>query len=200
MKHSAENGESRGGDGGVGEPPFHCLLCGYRGHTLRGIRAHIRTHNLHAPEDQYIANGLGGPRLSPNGSSGEEEMDNKHKVYNCDLCSYNSTHKGNIVRHFRLAHPTAEPAEIIPDANENIQVKQEPEEAETQQPAPDPVPVTTATTVPPPPPLRKAGAKHCKSCDISFTYLSSFIAHKKYYCASHATETNTNNNNDSSKQ
>lgn len=25
-------------------------------------------------------------------------------------------------------------------------------------------------------------AKYCKACDISFNYLSTFIAHKKYYC------------------
>ena len=37
-------------------------------------------------------------------------------------------------------------------------------------------------------PLDKCGAKYCKQCDISFTYLSTFIAHKKYYCSSHAAE------------
>ena len=30
--------------------------------------------------------------------------------------------------------------------------------------------------------------KYCKQCDISFMYLSSFIAHKKYYCSSHSSE------------
>lgn len=28
----------------------------------------------------------------------------------------------------------------------------------------------------------KPGAQYCKSCDISFNYLSNFIAHKKFYC------------------
>lgn len=27
-----------------------------------------------------------------------------------------------------------------------------------------------------------ATAKYCKACEISFNYLSTFIAHKKYYC------------------
>ena len=36
--------------------------------------------------------------------------------------------------------------------------------------------------------LEKENMKYCKQCDISFTYLSSFIAHKKYYCNSHAAE------------
>lgn len=30
--------------------------------------------------------------------------------------------------------------------------------------------------------------KYCKRCDISFTYLSSFIAHKKYYCVGRPSE------------
>lgn len=27
--------------------------------------------------------------------------------------------------------------------------------------------------------------KHCKSCNITFTYMNTFLAHKKYYCSSH---------------
>ena len=34
----------------------------------------------------------------------------------------------------------------------------------------------------------KHSPKYCKQCDISFMYLSSFIAHKKYYCNSHSNE------------
>lgn len=44
----------------------------------------------------------------------------------------------------------------------------------------------------------RPGPKYCKSCDISFTYYSTFIAHKKFYCSSHAGEisgNNPNNNN-----
>ncbi|XP_064598990.1 zinc finger protein ush-like isoform X2 [Liolophura sinensis] len=29
----------------------------------------------------------------------------------------------------------------------------------------------------------KLGPKYCKSCDINFTFLSSFLAHKRYYCS-----------------
>jgi hypothetical protein len=29
----------------------------------------------------------------------------------------------------------------------------------------------------------KIGRKYCKHCDINFTYLSSFLTHKKYYCS-----------------
>lgn len=41
-----------------------------------------------------------------------------------------------------------------------------------------------------------ATAKYCKACDISFNYLTTFIAHKKYYCRNSAeykqTAENTN--------
>ncbi|RWS26818.1 zinc finger protein-like protein [Leptotrombidium deliense] len=36
--------------------------------------------------------------------------------------------------------------------------------------------------------IKKMGTKYCRSCDIPFKYLSSFIAHKKYYCSSHSNE------------
>ncbi|XP_022254579.1 zinc finger protein ZFPM2-like [Limulus polyphemus] len=35
---------------------------------------------------------------------------------------------------------------------------------------------------------KNQGPKFCKSCNISFKYLPSFIAHKKYYCSSHDRE------------
>lgn len=38
-----------------------------------------------------------------------------------------------------------------------------------------------------------SGPKYCKSCDISFQYLSTFIAHKKFYCSSHEGESAANN-------
>ena len=32
-------------------------------------------------------------------------------------------------------------------------------------------------------PVEKPGRKYCKHCDINFTYLNSFLTHKKYYCS-----------------
>lgn len=31
-------------------------------------------------------------------------------------------------------------------------------------------------------------SKYCEQCDITFMYLSTYVAHKKYYCSSHASE------------
>ncbi|XP_071452399.1 zinc finger protein ush [Hetaerina americana] len=33
--------------------------------------------------------------------------------------------------------------------------------------------------------IRKTDPKYCRSCDITFNYLPTFIAHKKFYCSSH---------------
>ena len=33
---------------------------------------------------------------------------------------------------------------------------------------------------------REPCQKHCKPCNITFTYMSTFLAHKKYYCSSHS--------------
>ncbi|CAA9994383.1 unnamed protein product, partial [Nesidiocoris tenuis] len=50
--------------------------------------------------------------------------------------------------------------------------------------------------------------KYCETCDISFTYLSTFIAHKKFYCTGvvttdssiNSSSNNNNNNNNNSKR
>lgn len=35
---------------------------------------------------------------------------------------------------------------------------------------------------------KKYDSKYCKSCDISFKYLPTYVAHKKYYCSSQRNE------------
>lgn len=47
------------------------------------------------------------------------------------------------------------------------------------------LPGTRFQTSPPAPtsPVEKLSRKYCKHCDINFTYLSSFLTHKKYYCS-----------------
>jgi len=38
---------------------------------------------------------------------------------------------------------------------------------------------------------REYNSKYCKSCDISFKFLPTYVAHKKYYCSSQPNEENT---------
>lgn len=52
------------------------------------------------------------------------------------------------------------------------------------------IPVTASIIQnnPPSPDLLSTGQKHCKTCDIKFNHLRSFIAHKQYYCKSRLAE------------
>lgn len=45
-----------------------------------------------------------------------------------------------------------------------------------------------ALSVPTPKSKVPGGTKYCKACDISFNYLSTFVAHKKYYCTSQTSD------------
>ncbi|XP_052232234.1 uncharacterized protein LOC127845395 isoform X2 [Dreissena polymorpha] len=42
-------------------------------------------------------------------------------------------------------------------------------------------------------PSERNGRKYCKHCDINFTYLSSFLTHKKYYCSARNGTEDTDN-------
>ncbi|GAA6224617.1 zinc finger protein ZFPM1 [Lates japonicus] len=53
----------------------------------------------------------------------------------------------------------------------------------TPQPAPTPSPKTTVIS-----PVQNGNSRFCRLCNIKFSSLSTFIAHKKYYCSSHSAE------------
>ncbi|XP_031141205.1 zinc finger protein ZFPM1 isoform X2 [Sander lucioperca] len=55
--------------------------------------------------------------------------------------------------------------------------------ASTPQPAPIPSPKTTVIS-----PVLNGNSRFCRLCNIKFSSLSTFIAHKKYYCSSHSAE------------
>ena len=38
--------------------------------------------------------------------------------------------------------------------------------------------------------VQEGTLKRCNKCNINFTYMSTFLAHKKYYCSSHAVTDN----------
>lgn len=43
---------------------------------------------------------------------------------------------------------------------------------------------------------KQTGPKYCQTCKISFNYLSTFLAHKKFYCLNNSTETVVYGRND----
>ncbi|KAK4879651.1 hypothetical protein RN001_007797 [Aquatica leii] len=146
-------------------------------------------------------------------------------LHHCAQCSYSSVYKANVLRHIKLIHNTQDDEHLsngstektsksMPalDDDDEIVVKTEAIEPEVIiAPVEDIVKeeiidVTTDEKVkqevdqdgP-----NKHGGKYCKSCEISFKYHSTYIAHKKFYCSSHAGEitnsnSNNNNNNNSS--
>ncbi|XP_057691879.1 zinc finger protein ZFPM1 [Corythoichthys intestinalis] len=53
----------------------------------------------------------------------------------------------------------------------------------TPPPAPIPSPKTPVIS-----PVQNGNSRYCRLCNIKFSSLSTFIAHKKYYCSSHSAE------------
>lgn len=143
-------------------------------------------------------------------SPSSEEGNRSERLHHCESCSYSSTYKGNVLRHVKLVHPTKsengdeikqeiteerrsdeKPKSMPALEDDDVQIKQENEEiVEVDDKSESPEDILQEANRP--------GPKYCKSCDISFTYYSTFVAHKKFYCSSHAGEltgNNSNNNN-----
>uniref|UniRef100_A0A3Q3E105 Zinc finger protein, FOG family member 1 n=1 Tax=Hippocampus comes TaxID=109280 RepID=A0A3Q3E105_HIPCM len=59
--------------------------------------------------------------------------------------------------------------------------------ASTGLPAPPPAPISSPKT-PAISPVQNGNSRYCRLCNIKFSSLSTFIAHKKYYCSSHSAE------------
>ncbi|KAL1513391.1 hypothetical protein ABEB36_002810 [Hypothenemus hampei] len=142
--------------------------------------------------------------------------------HSCPQCHYSSPYKANVVRHIKLVHETnldephsngedrsnsriAHRPSSMPHLEEDdeIIVKKEAMEPEViiadgikEEPEPSITPKTTkALDEEMLQEVAKPGAHYCKSCDIYFNYPTSFIAHKKFYCSSHAGEISSANNN-----
>ncbi|XP_048518553.1 zinc finger protein ush isoform X3 [Dendroctonus ponderosae] len=134
----------------------------------------------------------------------------------CPQCPYSSPYKANVVRHIKLVHDQEEMSngeerthrglpqledddeiiikkeamepEVIIDAADGATIKEEPETSTTPK-------ISKTLDEEIMQEVTKPGAHYCKSCDISFNYPTSFIAHKKFYCQSHAGEISSANNN-----
>ncbi|KAM5262632.1 zinc finger protein ZFPM1 [Ctenodactylus gundi] len=116
----------------------------------------------------------------------------------CPYCPPNGRARGDLVEHLRLAHglrvaePRA-PSERAPRDSPDGRGPRSP----SPTPAPVPVPAegapergapTPSKGQPAPPAPAPGSLRYCRLCNIRFSSLSTFIAHKKYYCSSHAAE------------
>ncbi|KAM6936854.1 zinc finger protein ZFPM1 [Xenentodon cancila] len=69
----------------------------------------------------------------------------------------------------------------------NLPEKAAPTTASHHVPSPQPAPVPGPKT-PVISPVQNGNSRFCRLCNIKFSSLSTFIAHKKYYCSSHSAE------------
>uniref|UniRef100_A0A8D0ZDH2 Zinc finger protein ZFPM1 n=1 Tax=Sus scrofa TaxID=9823 RepID=A0A8D0ZDH2_PIG len=132
----------------------------------------------------------------------------------CPYCPPNGVVRGDLIEHFRLAHglllgkpPAGAGAEArtpSPAAPRDGLNGQDLREAPVGSPRPGPPPASSPEAVPAPPshsdkgvqtpsqgtpaPVPNGNHRYCRLCNIRFSSLSTFIAHKKYYCSSHAAE------------
>ncbi|RZC35255.1 zf-C2H2 6 domain containing protein, partial [Asbolus verrucosus] len=147
-------------------------------------------------------------------------------LHHCNQCLYSSAYKANVLRHAKIAHSPRDTEEITVNGSsdkgatrsmpslddDDIVIKKEAIEPEVIIAPIDDSPKEKISDGD----MKKkneqeeeilqeaskTGPKYCKSCDISFNYYSTFIAHKKFYCSSHAgeiTAASTNNNNNSTR-
>nr|XP_018917128.1 PREDICTED: zinc finger protein ush [Bemisia tabaci] len=169
---------------------FLCSICRYKGNTLRGMRTHIRMHfdkrTSDIVEENYISCQIESPNPSPSSKEGPEST-SKPSPEDSSSCNGNAT---DIIK----VKKTEEEEFIDVD---DITIKSEPmddnsnQNAEMNAASPEDtnsLPETLNNN-------KKFGSNYCKSCDISFNYVNSFLVHKKYYCSSHQANEATNGNN-----
>lgn len=72
--------------------------------------------------------------------------------------------------------------------NHQVAVTLLPDKASLTLGLPLPVPPPPTPKTPLIPPVQNGNTRFCRLCNIKFSSLSTFIAHKKYYCSSHSAE------------
>uniref|UniRef100_A0A1I8NX40 Zinc finger protein ush n=1 Tax=Stomoxys calcitrans TaxID=35570 RepID=A0A1I8NX40_STOCA len=200
----------------------------------------------------------------------QQQQSQQQQVFNCDICNYSSTYKGNVLRHMKLVHPhiitnspsispeagdletaetnslsgslngdngintfaiKSEPVDhatanapttpvvlLNPHDNNNSpipsigqhpvhandlmhHIKSEPMEISIEPPTGPMMSITPTLRSPaigPPPPLNATpeenvnNQKYCQTCDISFNYMKTYLAHKQFYCKNKMRRPETN--------
>jgi zinc finger protein ZFPM1 len=159
-------------------------------------------------EEDYISCVLVGepeprPIEEPEPESPERDEESRKAIgcidrnHSCDQCSYSSNYKGNLLRHMKSVHhrniesedggsPTPPPvnSHVSTPSPETLVIKLEPSEEKISL-TEDPPPPSSVSSSPASPAdvSVTTASRYCKSCDISFSYLSTFIAHKRFYCS-----------------
>ncbi|XP_066493810.1 zinc finger protein ZFPM1 [Tiliqua scincoides] len=86
-------------------------------------------------------------------------------------------------------HPTISPQPLLPiSPSTPLAISPLPEVPPNTPPRYTDKSVQTPPGKGPPTPVANGNHRYCRLCNIKFSSLSTFIAHKKYYCSSHAAE------------
>uniref|UniRef100_H0VUW0 Zinc finger protein ZFPM1 n=1 Tax=Cavia porcellus TaxID=10141 RepID=H0VUW0_CAVPO len=104
----------------------------------------------------------------------------------CPYCPSNGRARGDLVEHLRRVHGLRGPAPRAPA--ERAPRGSPPPRSPSPPPAPAEAPADPGAPTPGKGPPAIGGYRYCRLCNIRFSSLSTFIAHKKYYCSSHAAE------------
>uniref|UniRef100_A0A3Q4FY91 Zinc finger protein, FOG family member 1 n=1 Tax=Neolamprologus brichardi TaxID=32507 RepID=A0A3Q4FY91_NEOBR len=122
-----------------------------------------------------------------------------HKTYYCPMvCPYcpNRPIAGDLMEHFKTTHGLVvtiqPPQETLPHlgrtASRSPSLSPRDGAAQTAASHAIPVPSVSPKTTPVISPVQNGNSRFCRLCNIKFSSLSTFIAHKKYYCSSHSAE------------
>lgn len=99
------------------------------------MRTHIRMHldkkSNDINEEHYIScilqddsteiPPLGASIVASATSPGIVEQTNAQQLFSCESCNYSSTSKGNVIRHNKLVHPTAQ-SPISRDGDDSVTI------------------------------------------------------------------------------
>ncbi|XP_055381671.1 zinc finger protein ush [Condylostylus longicornis] len=125
--NAAENRKHLEGHNSV--KAFRCSVCRYKGNTLRGMRTHIRMHfekkSADFSEERFMSCILEEDVNETEINTNSEDVEQNSNQIQCDLCSYSSPYKGNVIRHIKIAHSQSEttPSEPSSDFQTDFEVK-----------------------------------------------------------------------------
>lgn len=143
-------------------PVFQCAPCGIRFSSLSTLEAHQTyycSHRANKPSNDDDSKSTG---AEPGGSQSDADMSESSsknlrtgKQYTCTQCSYSADKKVSLNRHMRM-HTVS----------------------------PSPSPLNVASTIPNGESNGDSQDRYCAECDIRFSTLKTFRAHKIHYCNS----------------
>ncbi|KAL1124601.1 hypothetical protein AAG570_001225 [Ranatra chinensis] len=169
-------------DSHTGVKAFLCTICRYKGNTLRGMRTHIRMHFDKRPaevnEENFITcivDDSSSNVAEAQITAEEEGISQRGSPTGSEKCNVKGE-QDDEEEYIEVEDVKTEPLAI---KTEEAIGGEESVEGSPNADVPDDLSLNNN---------RRAGPRYCKSCDISFNYLHTFIAHKKFYCSSHIGE------------